>query len=139
MQPTQQATSEIVTRAPEPPSSVLSGPQPDPQDDPFTWDSETLIAFVVEKIRAWHGPFPRFPEHERRVLGGFHRRWGQLAGPIAALALETSGYWKGAPISVDRFAPESDAYFAEVILDQSWTNEAPAEGSTGVSISSVDR
>lgn len=79
---------------------------------------EKLRDYVVERVEAIHGPFPR-GEQERRqevtIFMAFQARWPQ-AMEIAKYAFEVEGgLWKGAPVSVARFHKTSDSYFAEPI------------------------
>lgn len=76
---------------------------------------EKLRDYVVERVEALHGPFPRDTRQETTTFMGFVARWPQ-AMEIAKYAFEeTEGIWKGAPVSVARFHKTSDSYFAEPI------------------------
>lgn len=84
------------------------------QSSAWTW--ENLRDYVVSRIEATSGPFPRDPLKEKGVFSGFVTRWGTMAGPIAEFAFETmEGRWKGSPVSVSRFCKKSDPYFAKEI------------------------
>jgi hypothetical protein len=83
-------------------------------DGEWTW--EQLRDYVIGQIHARWGAQPRDALRESGIFKGFVNRWGVQAGPIAKAAFEIhGGVWKGAPISVSRFAKGSDPYFAEVI------------------------
>lgn len=83
------------------------------------WGWESLRDYVVSRIEAISGPFPRDPLREKGIFSGFVNRWGAQAGPIAEFAFETmEGRWKGAPISINRFCKGSDPYFAREIAER---------------------
>lgn len=79
-------------------------------------DWRRLRNYVVEKIEATTGPFPRNPVTEKAIFRGFMSRWGDKSMDIAKIAFETyGGYWHNAPIRVNRFTKNNDPFFASVI------------------------
>lgn len=81
-----------------------------------TWDWQQLRDYVVGRIEAIHGPFPRDAVKEASIFKGFLTRWGAQAGPIAEFAFEqVNGMWKGSPVGITRFCKNSDAFFAAEI------------------------
>jgi hypothetical protein len=87
-------------------------------DDQWTW--RELRDFVVDRIEAHHGTFPRNEVTEAAIFKRFMTQWGTAAPTIARYAFgdECQGYWKGAPISVNRFCRSSDPWFAMPISDR---------------------
>lgn len=82
------------------------------------WDWRQLRDYVVGRIEAITGPFPRNDAKEFGIFNSFLTRWGQDAAPIARYAFETmNGFWKGAPVSISRFCKGSDPYFAVPIVE----------------------
>lgn len=80
------------------------------------WDWQALRDYVVREIEARFGPAPRDARKEAGIFKSFLARWGSAAPAIARFAFEShDGYWRGAPISVNRFCLASDEYFAAVI------------------------
>jgi hypothetical protein len=85
------------------------------------WDWRDLRDYVVGKIQEMH-PQLLPQRNEAKEFGMFSRfaaKYGQMAGPIAVFAFETSptpGRWANAPIGLGRFAKASDAWFADKIL-----------------------
>lgn len=80
------------------------------------WGWQELRDYVATEIEKRHGVFPRNPVKESGIFKSFLSRWGDQAPLIARAAFEQhDGWWKGAPISVNRFCKGSDPYFAEVI------------------------
>ena len=108
----------------------LPAPAPQPETKPgipsfhvppiaSTLEWEKLRDYVVERIEAIHGPFPREPRRENTIFMAFYARWEDLALPIARHALEEAGgFWLGAPVSVARFEKASDTVFAMKIAAQ---------------------
>lgn len=79
-------------------------------------DWRRLRNYVVEQIEATSGPFPRNPVTEKAIFSGFMSRWGDKAMVIARQAFDIyGGYWRNAPIRVNRFSKNNDPFFAEVI------------------------
>lgn len=102
-------TQAVTIRRPETRATHLA-------TEPSEWTWEQLRDYVVSRIEAISGPFPRDPLKEKGIFSGFSSRWGKQAGPIAEFAFETmEGRWKGAPVSVSRFCKGSDPYFASEI------------------------
>lgn len=84
-----------------------------------TWTWQQLRDYVVDRIEARSGKFPRNPVTEAGIFKGFITRYGDCAGAIAKFAFETcEGMWKGSPVGVTRFCKNSDPYFAQPILDR---------------------
>jgi len=76
---------------------------------------EKVRDYVIERVEALHGPFPRDARKETTIFMAFVARWPQ-AMEIARYAFEEQqGFWKGSPVSVARFHKTSDIYFAEPI------------------------
>lgn len=76
-------------------------------------DWEKLRDYVVERIEAIHGPFPREPRRENTIFMAFQARWEGLALQIAQYVFEQAeGFWLTAPVSVARFERASDSAFA---------------------------
>ena len=107
--------TESVTLTPATPTRKPGLPQTGPETPP-TQDWEPLRDYVLERITALHGSFPREVRQENTIFMGFYDRWRSLAMPIATHAFEQAGgWWLGAPISVARFAKSSDGVFAHEI------------------------
>lgn len=86
---------------------------------PADWSWEELRDYVVREIEARFGAFPRDSKKEFGIFSAFKGRWGAQAGPIAKFAFDVAdGRWKGAPISVTRFAKGSDPYFSVPISER---------------------
>jgi hypothetical protein len=108
----------------------LPAPAPQPETKPgipsfhvpslaSSLEWEKLRDYVVERIEAVHGPFPREPRRENTTFMAFYARWEDLALPIAKYAFEEAeGFWLGAPVSVARFEKSSDAAFAMKIAEK---------------------
>jgi len=80
------------------------------------WDWHQLQDYVVGELLARFGPFPRDPLKESGIFKRFVKQYGAYAEPIARFAFEVgNGYWKGSPVSVNRFCAKSDPYFAAPI------------------------
>lgn len=80
------------------------------------WEWDDLRDYVVAQIEQRFGVFPRDSRKEASIFKSFLGRWGQQAQQIARFAFEVEdGYWKGSPVSVNRFCKASDPYFSEVI------------------------
>jgi hypothetical protein len=105
------AVQETVTITP-----VVKKATPAPKGT-VTW--EKLRDYVIEKVEATSGPFPRDIRKENTIFMAFSARWQELAEPIAQHAFEAcEGIWKGAPVSVARFHRTSDSFFAQPIAEQ---------------------
>ena len=86
-----------------------------PPDEQWAWSE--LRDYVVGQIIEIHGVFPRNPAKEMGIFQAFCGRWGADAFAIARYAFETmGGYWRNAPVSVNRFCQGSDPYFAEMVV-----------------------
>ena len=80
------------------------------------WGWEQMRDYVVGEIESRWGAQPRDSLRESGIFKGFVNRWGDQAERIARTAFDVHcGLWKGAPVSVSRFATGSDPYFAAVI------------------------
>lgn len=80
------------------------------------WSWEQLRDYVITQTEAKWGPRPRNVLKESGIFKGFIKRWGANSERIARAAFEVyGGMWNGAPVSIERFASGSDAYFASVI------------------------
>lgn len=84
------------------------------------WNWTDLRDYIVVEIEKRHGPQVRDPKKEAGVVKGFISRWGiQQAHAIARAAFEVhDGWWRNAPISINRFTRGSDPYFASVIAER---------------------
>lgn len=83
------------------------------------WTWEQLRDYVISRIEAIHGPFPRDPMKEASIFRSFVSRWPEKAGGIAKFAFEEcDGMWHNAPIQVTRFCKGSDPYFAAPIAER---------------------
>lgn len=81
------------------------------------WSWQELRDYVVAQIIAKHGPFPRDAKKEFGIFSRYLRDHGQAGIAVAKAAFEMyDGYWRGAPISINRFSKGSDPYFVEPIL-----------------------
>jgi hypothetical protein len=108
----------------------LPAPAPQPETKPgipsfhvpplaSSLEWEKVRDYVVERIEAVHGPFPRETRRENTTFMAFYARWEDLALPIATYAFEEAGgFWLGAPVSVARFEKSSDAAFAMKIAEK---------------------
>lgn len=94
------------------------------RDETWTWYE--LRDYVVGKIVEIHGVFPRNDKKEMGIFKAFATRWGTDAPAIARYAFESmGGYWKNAPVSVNRFCKGSDPYFAQLIVNHLNWNVRP--------------
>lgn len=82
------------------------------------WTWESMRDYVIGEMERRFGPSPRNAAKESGIFKGFINRHGAIrAEQIARAAFEIhNGMWRGAPISIGRFAQNSDPYFASVIL-----------------------
>lgn len=86
---------------------------------PEAWGWEQLRDYVITQSEKQHGRQPRNPLKEKAIFQSFANRWGDKASAIAQFAFEVQkGVWHRAPITVNRFAKNSDPFFAEVIVEQ---------------------
>jgi hypothetical protein len=77
------------------------------------WAWQDLRDYVVNEIEQRTGPFPSSPEKLIGIFKSFFARWGDKAVPIARFIFEVcDGRWAGSPVTVNRFAKNSDPYFA---------------------------
>lgn len=81
------------------------------------WTWQELRDYVCSQIIALHGPFPRNAKKEYGIFNRFLNEHGTNGILVAKAAFEIyNGWWRGAPISINRFARGSDPYFVEPIL-----------------------
>lgn len=95
------------------PASLLSPPAPSEAT------AESLGAHILDQIAHYSGPqLPCYTADE--ILRGFFERFGPADGmAICAQAFEVHhGMWRGAPVTIQRFAPGQDSYFAIPLLDE---------------------
>jgi hypothetical protein len=84
------------------------------------WTWQQLRDYVINQIERTVGVQPRQPSFkEEAIFTGFIKRHGaRRASQIARHGFEVCrGYWKNAPISVNRFCANSDPYFAAPIIE----------------------
>lgn len=86
--------------------------------DAEQWAWEELRDYVVAEITRRFGAFPRDARKEYGIFNSFVARHGADAAAIAQYAFGPilDGWWGKAPISINRFAKNSDPYFAAPIL-----------------------
>jgi len=118
-------TASVVTEAPVVTATATARPLPsatgttDLAVDEGAWGWEQLRDYVVRKIEDAHGPFPRDFKKEHAIFKSFAARWGEKAASIAKYAFEVNGgYWRNAPIGVNRFTKGCDPYFAQIIAER---------------------
>ena len=120
--PPQTTVEPVVTSAPVVQQAVTVTPVASRSDllvEPSEWSWQEFRDYVVAHIEQVSGPFPRDAKKEYGIFSRFLNTYGQDAVRIAKYAFEVcDGWWKGAPISVNRFTKGSDPYFANVILDR---------------------
>ena len=101
--------SVTVTRRSEARSHMLK--------DSEHWGWEEVRDYVVTQIEDRFGVFPRDQRKEAAIFKSFVDRHGAAAPIIAQYAFDIcEGWWKGAPVSVNRFCKGSDPYFAVPII-----------------------
>lgn len=84
-------------------------------EDDWTW--QELRDYVCAQIIQRHGPFPRNAKKEYGIFNRFLNEHGANGILVAKAAFEIyNGWWRGAPISINRFARGSDPYFVAPIL-----------------------
>lgn len=118
-------TVNVVTEAPVVTETATGRPLPsaigttDLAVSEESWGWEQLRDYVVRKIEEAHGPFPRDFKKEHAIFKSFTARWGDKASAIARHAFEVNnGFWRNAPIGVNRFTKGCDPYFAEIIAER---------------------
>jgi len=82
--------------------------------------------YVIAEITRCCGPqLPHF--RAREVTGGFLERFGP--GDAMAVCRQAfgphGGYWRGAPVTVARFGPGHDSFFALPLLAEARGDDAP--------------
>ncbi len=89
-------------------------------DSPMDWSWEQLRDYVMRSIAERHGPQPRREQHTiNSIFKSFANRWGSQAGLIARFAFEQQdGFWRSAPVSIERFTKGNDEYFARPIAER---------------------
>lgn len=82
----------------------------------WTWND--LRDYVITEVEKRFGPQVRDPRKEASIFKSFISRHGiEDAVLVAQAAFKVyDGRWANAPITVNRFCKESDAFFAERIL-----------------------
>lgn len=115
-QTVQAVEEQIVVWAAPTPSSHLSVPAEH-------WDWSHLRDYVVAGIETTLGhALPgrsdsKSRAKEKAIFTGFLARYGDRSPDIARYAFTVAeGYWRNAPISVQRFCRNSDQYFADPII-----------------------
>jgi hypothetical protein len=80
------------------------------------WTRADLARFIHREIARVNGPqLPVLQADE--IITGFYARFGFNGVKIVRYVFGTlGGMWRGAPVTVRRFAPGQDMYFAEPIL-----------------------
>lgn len=80
------------------------------------WTRADLAWFVRSEITRMNGP--QLPiQQEDQIINEFFDRYGVMGVKIARHAFGFyDGMWRGAPVTVRRFAPGQDVYFAAPIL-----------------------
>jgi len=80
------------------------------------WTPALLARFVRDEITRRNGP--QLPvQQESQIITGFFERYGEMSVKIVRYVFDVcGGMWRGAPVTVRRFAPGQDNYFAEPIL-----------------------
>ena len=80
------------------------------------WSAADLTGFIREEIARLHGEQLPCPE-EDQILDGFAGRFGADGVVIARRAFEDhQGIWRWAPVTVRRFGPGQDDFFALALL-----------------------
>lgn len=83
------------------------------------WGWSELRDYVVAQIIERFGPFPRNSKKEYGIFNRFLNEHGERGILAARLAFEVyDGWWRNAPIAIERFAKGSDPYFVEPILQR---------------------
>jgi hypothetical protein len=77
---------------------------------------ESLGAHILSEIERCHGPqLPCYSTEQ--ILSGFWERFGADGMAICHQAFTVhDGMWRGAPVTVLRFQPNQDSYFAVPLL-----------------------
>ncbi|MFH8483117.1 hypothetical protein [Streptomyces sp. NPDC018055] len=103
-----------------PPTVRVSMAATDLLDSPADWNARQLQDYVERAVAERHGPQPTGNEAKHAaIFQSFHKRWGNLAGPIARFAFEQQdGFWHSAPVTALRFTKGSDEYFARPISER---------------------
>jgi len=84
---------------------------------------ESLGAFIVSEIARCSGPqLPCY--REQKILDGFWERFGPDAMVICQQVFGPAheGMWRGAPVTLLRFQPQHDEYFAVPLLNEARAN-----------------
>jgi hypothetical protein len=89
-------------------------------DAPMDWSWEQLRDYVMRSIAERHGPQPRHEAAKvNSIFKSFAARWGNQAGPIARFVFEQQdGFWRSAPVGIERFTKGNDGYFAGPISER---------------------
>jgi hypothetical protein len=86
--------------------------------EPELWSAADLSLFITEEIARHAGP--QLPcAQAQAILEQFWARYGARGVLIARRVFEVHrGFWLGAPVTVRRFEPGQDEYFAGRLLDE---------------------
>lgn len=92
------------------------------------WTWAEFRDYVVAQITERFGAFPRDARTEHAIFKRFFGEYGTDAIAVAKFAFGPvcDGWWRGAPISVNRFCKASDPYFVQPILERLADTESPA-------------
>jgi hypothetical protein len=84
------------------------------------WTWSELRDYVASSITERFGPFPRDARKEHSIFNRFFNQYGADAIAVAKYAFGPvcDGWWRGAPISINRFCKSSDPYFVAPIMER---------------------
>jgi len=119
-QQSQTATTEVTPQVTQTVAVAVSERRDYVATDSTSWSWSQLRDYVIAQIETRRGgSIPRDAVKEAAIFRRFLTQWGEQAGPIAEHAFTVcDGWWKNAPISVNRFTKGSDPYFAQPIVDR---------------------
>lgn len=105
------AVTEEVTVTPVSPELAALAGKPDEE-----WTEADLALFITQETERLNGP--QLPVADAAgILSGFWSRYGHDAVRIARRAFEAhQGQWRGAPVTLRRFADSQDGFFAGPLL-----------------------
>jgi hypothetical protein len=106
----------IATASPQVSEVSGSGYAPTSPPAPEDWSAGDLARYIREQITLKNGP--QLPvQQESEIIKGFYDRYGAAGVKIAWHVFNNcGGMWKGAPVTVRRFALGQDEYFAATIF-----------------------
>lgn len=83
----------------------------------------SLGAFILSEITRCTGP--QLPNYQaEHILDGFWERFGPDGMVICKRAFGArNGMWRGAPVTLLRFQPQHDSYFAIPLLEEARTDQ----------------